>query len=126
MKSAALKLLLATVAVFAPIQGMIIACFALVLIDLLTGIFAAKKRAEAITSSGLRRTAVKLFVYEAAIMLGFITQQYLTGPNIPVVSIITGFVGITELLSVLENLNTISGNDLLKALLEKLHQTKQP
>lgn len=118
------KLGLSILAILAPIKGMVITCLILILIDLISGIAAAIKRKEKISSYGLRRTAVKLFVYESAIVLGFITEQFLLGPTIPVVSIITGFVGITELLSILENLNTISGTDLLKALLDKLHQPK--
>lgn len=125
MRVSLIKLLLAMTAVFAPVQGMITACFVLIAVDLITGLTAARKQKLPITSSGLRRTLVKLFVYEAAIMLGFVAQQYLTGPSIPITNIIGGYVGLTELLSSIENLNVISGTDLLKALLEKLNQTKQ-
>lgn len=111
---------LALIAVFAPAQAMIFTSMALVLIDLVTGVWAAKKRGEIITSSGLSRTVAKLLVYESAILLAFVTQTYLTGNTIPVANIVAGFVGITELLSCLENLNGISGTDLLKSLLEKL------
>ncbi len=38
---------------------------------------------------------------------------------------IAGFIGLTELLSVLENLNRASGNDLLKSLIDKLGSANQ-
>lgn len=124
MKNWLLKLTLASLAVLAPAKGMILTCFCLIVADLITGLLAAKRSKEPITSRGFRRTTVKLFVYESAIILGYLTQTYLTGDSIPVASIIAGFIGITELLSVLENLNIISNNNLLKALLEKLNQSK--
>lgn len=117
-------LALSIIAVFAPAKAMILTSLALVLVDLMTGIMAARAQKEPITSQGLRRTAAKLFVYEMAVMLGFLTQQYLTGPEVPVASIIAGLVGLTELTSCLENLNIIGGNDMLKAILDKLGQQK--
>lgn len=119
MKTYILHLFLALVAVFAPAKGMILSAAMLITIDLVTGLMAAKKQNVPITSSGLRRTIVKLLVYEAAIMLAFITQQYLM-PEIPVANIASGFVGVTELTSCLENINIIGGGDLLKNLVNKL------
>lgn len=113
-------LLLATLAVFAPIKTAIITAFALALIDTILGIIAAKKRGESINSAGLRRSIVKIFVYEAAIMLGYLTETYMTGPEIPVDKIITGFVGLTEITSIVENLNEITGSNLLGSLISKL------
>jgi phage-related holin len=113
-------LAIAIIAVFAPAQAMILSSLALVLIDLITGVMAARKQSVPITSGGLRRTISKLFIYELAILLGFLTQTYLTGEHIPVASIISGFIGLTELTSCLENLNIIGGNNLLKVILDKI------
>lgn len=109
------------IAVFAPAKGMILATLALILVDLITGVVAAYKRKEPITSAGLRRTITKLFVYGSAVLIAFLAQQYLTGPEIPVANITAGFVGLTETLSCLENINEIGDNGLLKALLDKLN-----
>lgn len=116
--------LLAILAVFAPAQAMVLTSMSLVLVDLCTGLLAARHRKDKITSSGLRRTVIKLFIYEAAILLAFLTQTYLTGPGIPVSNIVAGFIGITELLSCMENMNEISGNKLLQTLIDKLNHTK--
>lgn len=117
----ALKILaISIIAVFAPAKAMILTSLALVLVDLVTGVLAARKQGQPITSAGLRRTISKLFIYEIAILLGFLTQHYLTGDIIPVSNIIAGFVGLTELTSCLENLNTIGGGQILKAVLNKI------
>jgi phage-related holin len=90
------------------------------LVDLITGLLAARKRGEAVTSLGLRRTVTKLMVYELLVCLAFITEMYLTGPMVPVVKIFAGFIGLTELKSVMENLETLTGMPLIKTLIDKL------
>jgi len=119
-------LALSVIAVFAPAKAMIISSLALVLMDLVTGILAARKQNIPITSAGLRNTVSKLFIYEIAIMLGFLTQHYLMDDVIPCANIIAGMVGITELTSCLENLNTIGGNNILKAIIDKLGSQNGP
>lgn len=123
--SPALKLiqasLIALLSVFAPAKGMLIAAFCLILLDLITGVWAASKRKEPITSRGLRRTITKLFVYESAIMIAFLTETYLTLDIIPVAKIISSFVGVVELKSVLENINSIGGSDLLTKVISKIN-----
>jgi len=125
MKYWLFRLGLALAAIFAPIQGMLMACLCLVAFDLITGIAAAHKRKEQIKSAGLKQTVLKLFIYELVIAFSFIAQHYLMSDALPIVNIVTGYIGVTEFLSIVENLNSVSGNNLLKALLERLSQTKQ-
>lgn len=113
-------LITATIAVFAPIQTVLLTAMVLLTADLITGVLAAYKRGEKISSAGFGRTIAKAFVFQAVIMLGFLTETYLTGASIPVCKIITSYIGLTELTSIVENMNSISGGSLLKALLAKL------
>lgn len=113
-------LCIAVIAVFAPAKAMILSSLALIVVDLITGIMASRKQQIPITSAGIRRTVSKLFVYEAAILLAFLAQQYLLGEVIPAASIVSGIIGITELTSCLENINIISGQNLLKSIIDKL------
>lgn len=114
------KLALAVLSALAPAQSMILSALCLILADLVLGLIAAYRAKQPITSAGLRRTIVKLFVYEMAIILGYIAQTYLIHDLIPVASIISGFIGMTEVVSCMENLNAISGNNLLESLIKKL------
>jgi phage-related holin len=122
MKQLLLNLVLSTLLIFSPVKATLFAVIALSLIDLLSGLLVAKKRGDPITSSGLKRTIVKLLVYEMVVLLGFITQQYLTGDLIPLVKILAGLIGITELKSVLENIEELTGLSLIKLLIDKLSQ----
>ena len=120
MKETAVKLGLAIIVIFAPIKAMILSALFLTVCDGVLGVMAAHKRGEAITSAGFRRTISKILIYELAICMAYIAQHYLTGDAIPVSSVVAGFVGITEFKSCMENLNDVSGGQLLKALLQKL------
>lgn len=99
---------------------MLIAAAVLIFIDLITGMAAARKRHEPITSAGIGRSVAKLLVYEIAIALAFIAEKYLTGPNIPLSHIVASLVGVTELLSCYENINELSGQNLLKSIIDKI------
>jgi hypothetical protein len=125
MKQLLLNLGLAAVLVFIPIKATLITIMVFTLLDMITGIAAAKKRGEAITSSGLKRTVIKTLVYEAVVMMGFLTEKYMTGSLVPVTKILSGLVGITELKSVLENAEEITGIPLLQVIIDKLSQQEK-
>ena len=108
-------------AIFAPIHAAIIVSGVFIVADMITGIMAARKRGEKVTSAGLRRTLTKFFVYEIALVLAFLGQKYLLSDIFPACKVVSGMVGIVELKSIFENLNELSGQDLLKMVLEKLN-----
>lgn len=120
------KLALAALLILAPIQTTIISTVGLVFVDLVTGLFAARKKAVAITSAGLKTTVVKLLVYLAAIILGYLVETYLTGDLYPISKTVSGMVGLTELTSILENLETLTGISFIQALINKLNPPPAP
>lgn len=113
-------LALATLAVFAPIKAMIVVALVLVAVDLITGIWAARKKGEKIVSAGLRRTVTKIFVYECAILTSFLVEKFMIDGLIPLSKLAAGIIAVVELKSVLENLDRIYGISLFKGLLDKL------
>jgi hypothetical protein len=115
------NLLLAACAIFAPIRMALITVLVLILADLVLGVWASVKSKQSITSSGLRRTVIKFFLYELAILLGFLAETFLIGASVPVCKLISAFIGLTELKSIMENLNAIGGGSLFAALLSKLN-----
>ena len=117
--------LISILAIFAPAQEMILSVLGLIAVDMITGIIAARKRGEAIDSAGLRRSISKLFVYEVALMAAFIAQHYLMKDTVQIASIIAGYVGLTETVSILENLNSIQGGDLLKKIIDQIGSKNQ-
>ena len=112
------KSFLAIVVVLSPIKAALAAAFGLVVADLITGIMAAKKQNKPITSSGLKSTVIKLTVYQLAIILAFIVEKYLV-QGMALTNIVTSYVGLTELLSINENIEVISGTNLLEGIINK-------
>lgn len=106
-------------AIFAPIEGMLGTVAVLLVSDLILGVWAARHRGEPITSSGLKRTITKLATYEVALMFAFLAEHYLTSA-LPFCKIIGGMISMTEMLSILENLNEITDNQVLKGIVAKL------
>jgi hypothetical protein len=117
------SLLLSIALVFLPVKATLVTVMVLTVADLVSGIAAARKRRKRITSAGLKRTIIKTTVYEAVVMLGFLTERYMTGDAVPVVKILAGFIGLTELKSVMENIEIISGMSIIKLLIKKLNDT---
>jgi hypothetical protein len=111
--------LLSIAAVFTPIRPMLATVMVLTLLDAFTGVLAANRRGERITSHGFRRTIGKLLVYQVATLTAFLTESFLI-PELPVTKIVAGAVGITEFKSILENLDSLAGVPILKVILQKL------
>lgn len=124
MKDFLINLGMALVLIFAPIKATLLTVFVLTFADLVAGVWAARARKEPITSSGFKRTIIKILAYEAVVMLGYLTEQYLTGDLVPVVKILAGLIGMTELKSVIENVQEISGVPLMSLLIQKLGQAE--
>lgn len=113
-------LALSFLAVFTPVHTMLLAALGLIVVDLITGLIASYKRGDKITSAVFSRTLIKTLVYETAIVTAFLAEKYLTGDTVKATNIVTTFIGMGEALSVMENLNEISGGSLLKSLIARL------
>jgi hypothetical protein len=114
------KIFIASVAALAPIHAVILSVGFLIIADLITGILAAYKRKEKITSAAMRRTISKIVVYQLAVISGFLLEAYLLDKLLPISKIVAGVIGIVEFKSILENSNYIIGQDIFKALIKKL------
>lgn len=112
--------LVSAVSVFAPIKGVIVTVGIVILVDTVTGVLAARKRGEKITSAGLRRSISKALIYQTAILTGFLIEKYLIGDIIPLTKLLAGAIGAVESISIVENLNSLSDNNVFKKVIELL------
>lgn len=120
MKEWLVKGLIVTLTILSPIKPMLIACGVLILADTITGMFAARKRKEPIQSAEMRRSITKLVVYQIAIISAFVLEKYMLGSLVPVSKIVAGVIGMVEFKSILENVSTIAGQDILALVINKL------
>jgi len=107
-----------------PIRPALISVMALPIADLILALIGAVKAKRLITSSGIKRTVGKILMYEFTTILAFVVEMYLLSSFIPVIKIVTGLIGMTELKSCLEHLNEINGNPIFGLILTKLAPDK--
>lgn len=113
-------LVLVMLAIIAPIHSVLIAVGALVLLDLVTGVWASIKKGETIKSSRLRDSVSKFVIFQIAVISAFILEKFLLNDLVPASKIVAGVVGIAEAKSLLENLNAIYGTNLFGTLIDRL------
>lgn len=116
------KLAILALAFLAPMQNMLLSMLFLIVTDFLSGIWASIKEKKKISSSKLSRTVSKTLVYFTTVVVVHVAHIHLLGSSeiLPIESIAIGFIAITELKSIFENLNRISKNDLFSVLIERL------
>jgi len=102
---------------FEPINTLILWVLIFILVDMITGICAAYKEGQIITSHGLQRTIVKFLMYSiSVILLQGIDAYMLTFVNCYLAKIGCTIICGIELYSIFENCYRITGNDVFKVL----------
>lgn len=120
MKDYVTGLVISLAAIFAPIKELFLVTLVLILVDLISGILAARKKGQKIQSAGLRRTFTKLLVYMTGIGIGFLIEQFMLEGFIPVSKLAAGLISLVEGKSIFENLDIINGSPIFKSLVHKL------
>lgn len=111
MEKFCLSIITGIAAVFAPIQALILWTAVFVIADLVTGIIAAKKRGEMLSSGKLRKTVDKLVWYSLAITLAFgLDERVLVFAPMFLANGMAGICCGNELYSIFENAYCITGN----------------
>lgn len=100
-------------------QASLLSLFALVLIDFVTGIAAAKYNGDPIRSSEIKHTAIKLTAYFGVIAGAHLAESGLGKPLDVLDESVVAFFLLTELTSLLENVGKM-GIDTPKGLINKL------
>lgn len=114
-----LKLIIAAMAYFAPIQGIVHCVLIFILLDFLTGVYASYTKNKPIVSNRLRKTIEKFVFYTTAIVMGHIfTVEIVHWANLA--QVIAGFIATTELISISENIFKITGLNIVKVIKETL------
>lgn len=101
-------LLACMLAIFAPLQDSMMAVGALITLDFIFGILAAKKAGKPIKSKRMADTLIKALVYQLLVISGFVAETYLA-PYIPLTKAILGFIAMVEIFSIGESFTIITG-----------------
>lgn len=110
-----------------PIGPFLITAILMVLLDMYTGISAARARNEAIHSKGMRRSIRKILGYFSAI-LAVHWCDYVFGVKaewgFDMAFTIAGLIALTELKSILENVSSYTGINFWQSLIDALPDIK--
>jgi uncharacterized membrane protein len=93
---------------FIPIKGFLLFTVFVVFADTVTGIMAARKRGESITSKGLYRTSQKVVVYFVGIMIFEGAKNTFSLP-LNITYMVAFTIATTELYSIAENIKSMTG-----------------
>jgi uncharacterized membrane protein len=96
---------------FLPIKHFLIFTIFVVFADTVTGIMAARKRGEPITSKGLYRTSQKVVTYFCGIMI-FHGASITFGLPSQITYSVSFIIAATELFSISENIKSITGTNI--------------
>jgi phage-related holin len=108
---------------FSPIALILFTTGVLVFTDLITGVYAAKSKGEIIHSKKMARSIGKIIFYFIAIILSRLMEVTFF-PVIPIANITAGYIALIEFKSNIENVGTITGIDLWKAIIDKINVIK--
>ena len=116
----------AVVAVTSPVHVLLAAVGFLIFADMVTGIMAAVKRGEALTSRALSRSVYKAAAYQIAVLSGFAMEHLLVGDVLPIAKLVAAAIGLVEFKSLAENVRVVTGTNL-KGVIDRLTEIgRQP
>lgn len=105
---------------FSPISTLIHAVLALFFFDWLTGVWKSNVVKRKFASHRMRKTVSKLNAYLIAIITAHIVNDSLLGGNLHLPQIAAGYIGLTELRSIYENLAEITEEKAFKSIIKKI------
>ena len=108
------------VSVLTPIIPLMLTVGMLIVVDTVFGVWSAIKRKQRITSNGLSRLAVKLFVYQTIIVTLFFFEQHIVGDLMPIMKTAATMLSVVEVISILENAGIIIEKPVFRYLIDKL------
>ena len=112
--------ILATLAIFfLPLYPVMLAVGVLITIDFITGLIAAKKQGNPITSKKMGATLTKMLVYQLLVIAAHLCELYLFN-QIPFLKISLAFLAMTEFTSIAENFEKSTGKNLMSLIKDYL------
>ena len=123
MKTFLLKFFASILLILSPLAPIVISLGILIFIDFITGVYKSVKIKDTITSRKMSLTVSKLLLYNLAILSGFLCETFLI-KEIPFTKIISGFIALTELKSISENVTAVTGVNYWNKIMEYVKRSK--
>lgn len=118
MKQYLSPLFVAIISIFTPITPILLSVGVLIIIDFIVGLWRAFKMKEQITSRKMGNTISKMLLYQLTIISLFIFETYILGSIVPVTKIGAALISITEIKSIDESVEKMTGLGVWKKLVK--------
>lgn len=118
MKNYLLSLCVSLLAIFTPVVPILLTIGFLIMTDFFVGLYRAYKMKEKITSRKMGNTISKMFLYQLTILSLFLFETYIIGPIIPLTKLGAGLIAVTELKSIDESVEKMTGVGIWKRLVK--------
>ncbi len=124
IKACLLKALAFTLLILAPVEPVMIVLGILIGLDFFTGVYKAYRKGEKIQSKKMAHTIAKTILYQVAVLSAFLTETYILN-YLPLMKIVAGFIALTELKSLSENIFDVTGINFYRAIKSYLNRHKE-
>ena len=104
---------------FQPTYNVLLLVGFFVTMDTIAAMTAAYKKGDAITSRKFRAVFPKFIIYGVAVMVSHVIQKEFF-PDFPATKIIAGYIVYSELLSIDENIEKITGQSMFRFFIKML------
>jgi hypothetical protein len=119
IKQHLLALLGSLIVYFQPVYGVLLMVGFFVSMDTIAAMTAAFKNGEPITSRKFRAIFPKFIIYGVAVLVSHVIQRQFF-PDFPATKIIAGYIVYSELLSIDENIEKITGQSMFRFFIKML------
>lgn len=113
-----LKAIAALITLLIPLYPVLGTMLMLIFADFVTGVWSSYNMGYPITARRMQDTVGKIVLYLFAILCAYFTEQHIV-PEIPLLRPVSGFIALTELKSVLENVGKIRGIDIISHIKDR-------
>ena len=96
-----------------PVHSMVLVMLFMVIVDFITGIWKSLKSGERIQSKRMAETVEKMVLYMIGIIVSFVLEKQIGIDGLRVVWVFVTIINTREYLSIVENIETITGTKIL-------------
>jgi hypothetical protein len=118
IKEFLIGLVVSILAVFAPVVPLLVTVGFLIILDFIVGVYRAWKMNEIINSRKMGNTISKMLLYQITILSLWVFEIYILGGILPVTKIGAGMIAVTELKSIDESVERLTGIGVWKKLVK--------
>lgn len=109
-------LVISLLAVFSPVVPLLLTIGFLIVLDFIVGIYRAWKLNEPITSRKMGNSISKMLLYQITILSLWVFEIYIIGSIIPITKIGGGLIAVTEIKSIDESVEKMTGIGVWKKI----------